>query len=108
MAFTYEELHGKTVGQLRDIAENLGDHPALHGFSTKHKDELLSILCNVMEIEAHVHHEIVGIDKKKIKAEITQLKAERDSALSSGDRIAYKKALRGIHHRKGELRRHTI
>ena len=45
---------------------------------------------------------------KKIKAAITQLKAERDSALSSGDRIAYKKALRGIHHRKGELRRHTI
>jgi hypothetical protein len=107
MAFTYEELQGKTVAQLRDIAENLGDHPALHGFSTMHKEDLLPALCNVLGIEAHVHHEIVGINKKRIKAEIRELKAERDSALSAGDRIAYKKALRGIHHRKGELRRHT-
>ncbi|MEJ2335713.1 MAG: hypothetical protein P8Y26_08800 [Gemmatimonadales bacterium] len=108
MAFTYEELQGKTVAQLRDIAKNLGDHPALHGFSTMHKEDLLPALCNVLGIEAHVHHEIVGINKKRIKAEIRELKAERDSALSAGDRIAYKKALRGIHHRKGELRRHTI
>ncbi|MEJ2339261.1 MAG: hypothetical protein P8Y15_10235 [Gemmatimonadales bacterium] len=107
MAFTYEELQGKTVAQLRDIAENLGDHPALHGFSTMHKEDLLPALCNVLGIEAHVHHEIVGINKKRIKAEIRELKAERDSALSAGDRIVYKKALRGIHHRKGELRRHT-
>lgn len=108
MEFTYEELRGKTVTQLRDIAENLGEQPALHGFSTMHKEELLPALCQVLGIEAHVHHEIVGIDKRKIKAQIKQLKAERDSALSAGDRLAYKRALRGIHHRKGELRRHTI
>ena len=76
MAFTYEELHGKTVVQLRDIAENLGDHSVLHGFSTMHKEELLPALCNVLGIDAHVHHEIIGIDKAKIKVQIRQLKKE--------------------------------
>ena len=108
MEYTYEDLHGRTVAQLRDIAENLGDHPALHGFSTMHKEELLPVICQVLGIEAHVHHEVVGVDKKKIKAEIAQLKEERDAALAAGDQLAYKRALRGIHRRKGNLRRHTV
>ena len=108
MEYTYEDLHGKTVAQLRDVAENLGDHPALHGFSTMHKEELLPVICQVLGIEAHVHHEVVGVDKKKIKAQIRQLKEERDAALAAGDRFAYKRALRAIHRRKGNLRRHTV
>ena len=107
MAHTYDELHNMTVAQLRDIAENI-EHDAVHGYSTMHKDQLLPALCEALGIEAHVHHEVVGVDKKKLKAEIKELKAQRNAALSAGDREAYKAALRGIHKRKGELRRHTI
>lgn len=107
MAFTFEELSGKTVAQLRTIAEEVA-HDELHGYSTMHKEELLPALCSVLGIEAHVHHEIVGIDKRQLKAEIRDLKGERDAALAAGDRVAYKRALRGIHRKKGELRRHRV
>lgn len=108
MAFTYEELQGKTVAQLRDIAENLPDQEALHGFSTMHKEALLPALCEVLGIEAHAHHEIVGVNKKRLRAEIRDLKTRRDEALAAGDKEAYRRALRGIHRRKGVLRRHTV
>lgn len=108
MEFTYEELQGKTVTQLRDIAENLPDQDALHGFSTMHKEELLPKICEVLGIEAHAHHEIVGVNKKRLKAQIRELKAQRDEALAAGDKDAYRRALRSIHRRKGVLRRHTI
>jgi hypothetical protein len=107
MAFTFEELSGKTVVQLREVAEGI-EHDALHGYSTMHKEELLPALCAALGIEAHVHHEVIGINKSKLKAEIGELKGQRDAALAAGDRKAYKDALRGIHRRKGELRRHTI
>ena len=107
MEWTFEELGGKTVAQLREIAEGI-DHAALHGYSTMHKEDLLPALCGALGIEAHVHHEIVGIDKRRLKNEIRELKGDRDAALAAGDRKAYKAALRGIHRRKGELRRHTI
>ncbi|UCG75425.1 MAG: hypothetical protein JSV95_11935 [Gemmatimonadota bacterium] len=108
MAFTYEELQSKTVAQLRDIAENLGDLDALHGYSTMHKEQLLPAVCTALGIEAHAHHEVVGVDKRKIKAQIRRLKGERDAALAAGDRTAYRRSLRAIHRCKGELRRHTV
>jgi DNA-binding IclR family transcriptional regulator len=107
MELTFEELSEKTVTQLREVAENIA-HDAVHGYSTMHKEELLPALCEALGIEAHVHHEVVGINKSRLKAEIRELQGERDTALAAGDRNAYKTALRGIHRRKGELRRHTI
>lgn len=107
MPYSWEELHGMTVGQLREISEGI-EHDALHGYLTMHKEELIPALCEALGIEAHAHHEIVGIDKAAIKSEIRQLKAQRDEALAAGDKVALKRARRRIHRLKGELRRHTV
>lgn len=107
MPYTWEELHHKTVIQLREIAEGI-EHDVLHGYSTMHKEELIPALCEALGIEAHPHHEVVGIDKKAIKSKIRELKVQRDAALAAGDKVALKRVRRSIHRLKGELRRHTV
>ena len=104
---TYDELRAKTVAELRDIAKEI-ERDSLHGYSTMHKEQLLPALCEALGVEAHVHHEVVGIDKKRMKAEIRELKAKRDAARETGDRQEFKKILRRIHRLKGDLRRHTV
>ena len=107
MEHTYEELHGMKVAKLRDIAEAI-DYGPLHGFRTMHKEDLLPVLCEALGIEAHDHHEIVGINKRRIKKEIRQLKVQRDEALASGDGKELKAVRRKIHRLKHELRSHTV
>lgn len=111
MAYTYEELKGKTVAQLREIAERMEeekDHEQLHGFSTMHKAELLHALCEVLGIEEHVHHEVIGIDKAAIKRKIRELKAERDAALQAEDFTQLKFLRRRIRGLKRKIRKATI
>lgn len=108
MEHTYAELHKMKVASLRDLAEELGDYGPLHGFRTMHKEELLPILCEALGIEAHEHHEVVGINKKRVKKEIRKLKVKRDAALASGDSKELKIIRRRIHRLKHELRKHTV
>lgn len=107
MGHTYEELHNMTVARLRDIAAEIEDE-RLIGNTTMHKEQLLPLLCEVLGIEAHVHHEVVGIDKVKVKAEIRALKVERAAALEAGNKAELKKVRRQIHHLKRRLRRATV
>ena len=107
MEYTWEELHNLKVTELRDIAEKL-DHPELHGFSTMHKEHLIPALCHALGIEDHAHHEVVGVNKSKIKKQIRELKKQRDAALEAKDKILLKQIRRDIHHLKGKLRRATI
>lgn len=107
MSYTYEQLHEKTVAELREVAREIADE-AVSGYSTMHKDDLLKALCSALGIEAHVHHEVVGIDKAKIKAQIRELKKQRDSALTSGDKKYLKQIRRRIHRLKREIRRATV
>ena len=107
MPLTYEELHAKTIAQLRDIAAGIEDERLL-GHSQLHKEQLLPILCQVLGIEAHAHHEVVGIDKSTVKAEIRELKARRDQALEAHDHDELKRVRRRIHRLKGRLRRATV
>lgn len=107
MPLTYEELHKKTIAQLREIATGIEDE-RLQGHSQLHKEQLLPILCQVLGVEAHVHHEIVGVDKSKVKAEIRALKTARAAALEAGDHDELKRVRRRIHRLKGRLRRATI
>lgn len=107
MTHTYEELHDMTVAQLRDVAQGV-EHEAVAGYSTMHKEDLLKALCDAFGVEAHVHHEVVGIDKQAIKAQIKELKVERDKALDSGDTKQLKQIRRQIHRKKREIRRATI
>ena len=107
MPYSYEELHKKTIAQLREIAAGIEDE-RLQGHSQLHKEQLLPILCQVLGVEAHAHHEVVGIDKSTMKAEIRELKARRDAALEARDTDELKRVRRRIHRLKGRLRRATV
>ena len=107
MPYTYEELHKKTIAQLLEIAAGIEDE-RLQGHSQLHKEQLLPILCQVLGVEAHAHHEVVGIDKSTMKAEIRELKARRDAALEARDTDELKRVRRRIHRLKGRLRRATV
>jgi hypothetical protein len=108
MAYTWDELHKMPVSKLRKIAEEQGDVESLHGFLTMHKHELLPVLCKHLGIEDHAHHDVVGIDKSKTKAQIRALKAKRDSARESGDLATAKDAGHQIKRLKRKIRRATV
>jgi hypothetical protein len=80
--YTYPQLHKMTVGELRDIAKGIEDD-RLQGHSQLHKEQLLPILCDVLGVETHAHHEVVGIDKTAVKQQIRALKAQRDALIAS-------------------------
>ena len=107
MAHTYDELHSMTVAQLRDIAEGI-EHDAVQGYTTMHKDQLLPALCEALGIEAHEHHEVVGIDKGAVKARIRELKKERDAALEAHDSQQLKRVRRQIRGLKRKIRKATV
>jgi hypothetical protein len=77
MAYTYHELKGKTVQELRDIAKGV-QHDAVQGFSQMNKEHLLPALCGALGVPIHEHAEVVGIDKPAIKARMRELKEKRD------------------------------
>lgn len=108
MAYTYEQLKKKTVAQLRKIAEDQGDHDELHGHLTMHKHELLPALCKVLGIEAHEHHDVIGVNKTKLKAQIRELKTKRDAALEAKDYDALKEARHKIKRLKRKIRRAMV
>ena len=107
MTHTYEELHSMTVAQLREIAKDQ-ESEELRGYSSMHKEDLLQALCETLGIEAHVTHHVVGLDKAKVKAEIRDLKQERQAALDSGDAKELKRIRRKIHRLKRKIRRATV
>lgn len=106
MPHTYEELKGKTIAELREIAKDV-HHDAVQGFSQMNKDHLLPALCTAFGIDAHGHHDVTGIDKRAIKARIRELKDERTHALESHDHAALHNVRRHIHHLNRQMRAHA-
>lgn len=107
MDYTYDEVKHKTVAQLREIAKDI-DHEAVQGYTQLHKDQLIEAICTALGIEMHVHHEVVGIDKAAIKAQIRQLKVERDEVLAARDKKRLKPILRKIHRLKRQIHKATV
>ena len=105
---SYDELKGMTVVQMREIAEGLGDLDALHGYTTMHKEELLVALCKAQCIEAHEHHEVVGIDKVAVKAKIRALKQQRDALVEAKDSKQLKVVRRRIRSLKRKIHKATV
>ena len=101
----YDELKHKTVAELREIAAEI-DHPAVTGVTQMRKADVINAICEALNIEQVVHHDIVGVDKKAIKAKIAELKKVRDAALEARDGAELKKARRQIHRLKRNMRRH--
>lgn len=107
MEHTYDELSKKTVAQLREIAEGL-DSEKVQGYKTLHKPELIKLLCDALGIEAHEHHEVVGLDKTKVKAQIQALKKKRAEALEAHDSKQLKWTRLNIKRLKHKIRRATV
>jgi hypothetical protein len=105
MTYTYQELHGKTVAELREIAAGV-QHDAVQGFSQMNKEHLLPALCKALGIDSREHHSVVGVDKAGIKAKIRELQRQRDLALQAGQHSQLKTVRRQIHHLNHQLRSH--
>ena len=105
--YTYEDLKGKTVAELREIAAGI-DHPAVQGHTQMRKADVIHAIATALDIDEHVHHEVVGIDKKAIKSKIKKLKQEREAAIEAHDSAELKKIRRQIHHLKRRIHKATV
>jgi hypothetical protein len=106
MEYTYEQLKHKTVAELREIAKG-NEHEALQGYTQLNKDHLLVALSKALGIQ-HEHHDVVGVDKAAIKAQIREVKKKRDEALTAHDRAQLKIARRTIHRLKRRIHKATV
>jgi hypothetical protein len=107
MAHTYEELKGKTLAELREIAAGM-ENEAVQGYTQLNKDHLLVALCKALGLDMHEHHEIVGLDKAAIKGRIRQLKQQRDEALAAHDHEKLHTVRRQIHRLKRQIHKATV
>lgn len=107
MSYTYDQLSKMTVAELRKIADGI-EHEAVHGHSTMHKEKLLSAICKALNIETHVHHAVVGINKSAMKVEIKNWKKKRAEALTKKDYVKLSEIRQHIHDLKGKLRRSIV
>lgn len=105
--YTYDELKHMNVKDLRDIAAGLDDE-AVQGYTQMNKDHLLESLCHALNIDMFVHHEVVGVDKARIKREIRRLKKKRDRLIREKDKKELKNVRRRIHDLKRKLRKAMV
>lgn len=106
MSYTYHDLKGKTVAELREIAKGI-EHEAVHGYTQLNKDHLLVALCTALKISTHEHHAKGGYDKAAIKAKMRDLRQKKSAAIGAGDRKTLKALRRQIHTLNHDIRRHT-
>ncbi|NQT25225.1 hypothetical protein HQ585_07715 [candidate division KSB1 bacterium] len=107
MTHTYHELKHMKVTELREIAAGMEDD-AVQGHTQMHKDHLLEAICNVLHIDMHEHHEVVGVDKATIKSQIKAAKQKRDEALQKKDKESLISSRVEIKKLKHTLRRATV
>jgi hypothetical protein len=107
MAHTFEELKKMNVSELRDLAKDM-EHEAVQGYTQLNKEHLLKAICTALNIDMHVHHEVVGVDKSKIKAEIKAAKKLRDEAIAAKKPEDIVKARKKIRYLKKRLHKATI
>jgi hypothetical protein len=107
MAYTYEELSKKTVAELREIAAGV-EHEAVKGHTQMHKEQVLLALCTALGIDARAHHQVVGLDKARVKAQIRALKAKRAAAIGAHNGDELKRLRYNIKKLKHRIRRATV
>jgi hypothetical protein len=106
MAYTYDELKGKTLAELRDIAKGVA-HDAVQGYSQMNKDHLLPALCQALGVSMHEHHVVGNFDKGALKARMKALRSERAAARDSGDHERLKAVRRHLHALNHQIRAHV-
>jgi hypothetical protein len=104
MAHSFEEFKKLPVVRLREIAAGI-EHEAVQGYTQMHKDKLVLALCKALGLEAHAHHDVIGVDKAALKTRIRAQKEKRAAALASGDRVQLARARRRIQRLKRRIRK---
>jgi hypothetical protein len=108
MVITYEELHTKTVAELREIARGIDDD-AVQGYTQMNKEHLLPAICQALGIDTRAHHHVVSsFDKSAMKARMKMLKAERANALEAQDSSRLHAIRRELHTLNHRIRAHTV
>jgi low affinity Fe/Cu permease len=107
MPYTHAELKQKTVAELREIAATI-EHEAVKGHSQMNKEHLLVALCTALNIDMHEHHQVVGIDKSKVKNRIQAMKDRLAAAIAAGDRKQIRFCHRQIHRQKRNIHKATV
>ena len=106
MAYTYEELKHMTLADLRDIAKG-NEQEIVQGYTQMNKEHLVGALAKALGIQ-HTHHDVVGIDKRSIKARIRELKTQRATAINAHDHAQLKVVRRTIHRLKRRIHKATV
>lgn len=106
MAYTYDELHKKTIAELREIAKGIEDE-SLKDFSQMNKEHLLPLLCKALKVEMHPHAVAAGM-RRGLKAKVRQLKKRQRDALKAKEHAKLPALRRGIHNLKRELRKTIV
>jgi hypothetical protein len=107
VAYTYHELKEKTIQELREIAKGAENQDAVQGYSQLNKEHLLPALCKALGVPIHEHHDVVGIDKPAIKAQMRELKKKRDAAIEAHDTDALRSVRRQLHRLNRQIRAHV-
>jgi hypothetical protein len=106
MSYTYHDLKGKTVSELREIAKGI-ESDAVKGYTQLNKDHLLAALCTALKIPLHEHHAAGGFNKPAVKAKMRDLIQKRSEAIAAKDSKTLKALRRQIHTLNHDIRRHT-
>ena len=106
MEYTFDQLKGMTVAQMREIASGI-EHEAIKGYTQLNKEHLLTALCTALNIDTHTRHKskLAGKDKAGIKAHLKELRAKRDAALEAHDHALLKTVRREMHSTRRSLRK---
>jgi hypothetical protein len=106
MQYTFDQLKGMTVAELREIAAGV-EHEAVKGYTQLNKEHLLTALCTALNIDTHTRHKskVAGRSKAEIKAHMKELKAKRDTALEGHDHAGLKAVRRELHKLRRSLRK---
>ena len=104
MPYTYDELKGKTVAELREIAAGI-QHEAVQGYTQLNKERLLVALAKALNLDTHTKHKIKGVEKSGVKSQMKALKKDRDAALETHDHAKLKKVRRQLHELRRSLRK---
>jgi len=109
MAYTYDELKGKTVAELREIAAGM-KHEAVQGYTQMNKEHLLASLCKALNLDMHIHRKAAAAvpDKGQIKSQIKELKKKRDIALQAHDHAHLKTVRQQMHELRRALRKAAV
>jgi rubrerythrin len=107
MSYQYKELKHKRMADLRQIASGI-EHGAVKGYTQMTKQQLLDALCTALGIDKHEHHDVVGVDKSKLKSEIRTLKKKRDEAVKAHNHRELKSVRREIHRLKRTIRKALV